>query len=426
MSYEDLNPLLRVLDGLRVGLHIMFAFLLGFGVLRSLVDDTLNAAVPFFSVALAALYMAGTVYERHQAKQGSEVASASRYAWLTGIIVLWLLLLTHSQDFLWLEFPLVLLTLHIVALIPALLTSLGLWLVAAFVPLWLHPETWAVAAAVGPLIGTVFAIAIYFAYRALHAEVQHHRQVAQQLRATQEELAASEHQSGRLEERERLSREIHDTVAQGLSSIVLLARAAKSSDEVGSQLAQQLGTIESVAVENLAEARRFVRDLASPDVEQSLPDALRATVNRMRSRGTALGEDTEFRVEFVGTGGAAQVPQPIAACVIRCAQEGLSNVVKHAQAQTAVVTLGIFDDSVTIDVVDDGIGIDTPGLSLDSDTFGLAGLKRRVEAQGGEMTIESHTGSGTALAARLPLTSGTLSSSDPSGSSSSSVSMKEK
>src|SRR5699024_8980992 len=138
----------------------------------------------------------------------------AEYWWLAGIIGLLLVLFTHSQDFLWLEFPLVFLTWHILALVPALVTVAGLWVAAAFVPLWLHPESWAWAAAIGPLIGTALAVAIYFAYRALHAEVQHHRAVARQLRTTQEELAASEHQAGRLEERERLSRESHDTVGR--------------------------------------------------------------------------------------------------------------------------------------------------------------------------------------------------------------------
>src|SRR5699024_10847088 len=146
------------------------------------------------------------------------------------------------------------------------------------------------------LIGTGFAIVIFFAYRELHAEIEHNRSIAKKLHATQLVLAISEHQAGRLEERERLSGEIQHTVAEGLSSIVLLARAAKSSADPSSQLA----TIESVAADNLAEARRFVRDLASPDVQQSLPEALRSTVARMRDRGAALGEDTEFRLEFAG------------------------------------------------------------------------------------------------------------------------------
>ena len=397
MSTSDLNPLLRVLDGLRVGLHVMFAFLLGFGVLRSLFDAPLNYAVPLLSVALALLYVAGTVVERHRAQRREAISVGAKYGWLAGIIVLWLVLLTHSQDFLWLEFPLVFLTLHILALVPALVTVAGLWVAAAFVPLWLHPESWALAAAIGPLIGTALAVAIYFAYRALHAEVQHHRAVARQLRTTQEELAASEHQAGRLEERERLSREIHDTVAQGLSSIVLLARAAKSSEDPQTQLA----TIESVAVDNLAEARRFVRDLASPDVQESLPDALRGTLARMRERGAALGEKTEFRLEFAGDI-TATIPQPIAAAAIRCTQEGLSNVVKHAHASTAVVTLSVFADAVTIDVVDDGVGMD---ITSPDGSFGLAGLNRRIAALGGSLSIESQPDGGTALAARLPLTS---------------------
>src|SRR5699024_10755249 len=130
--------------------------------------------------------------------------------------------------------------------------------------------------------------------------------------------------------------------------------AAKSSEDPQTQLA----TIESVAVDNLAEARRFVRDLAearrfvrdlaSPDVQESLPDALRGTLARMRERGAALGEKTEFRLEFAGDI-TATIPQPIAAAAIRCTQEGLSNVVKHAHASTAVVTLSVFADAVTID-----------------------------------------------------------------------------
>src|SRR5699024_1229870 len=140
--------------------------------LRSLLDAPLNYAVPLLSVALALLYVAGTVVERHRAQRREAISVGAKDGWLAGIIVLWLVLLTHSQDFLWLEFPLVFLTLHILALVPALVTVAGLWVAAAFVPLWLHPESWALAAAIGPLIGTALAVAIYFAYRALHAEVQ--------------------------------------------------------------------------------------------------------------------------------------------------------------------------------------------------------------------------------------------------------------
>lgn len=133
----------------------------------------------------------------------------------------------------------------------------------------------------------------------------------------------------------------------------------------------------------------------------------------MRARGEALGESTEFRLEFAGaseesTPGSALpgIPQPIAAAVLRCAQEGLSNVVKHAQAEMAVVTLGVFGDAVTIDVVDNGVGMSDAQLkSQQTGSFGLAGLRRRIEGVGGTMDIESHPGSGTALAARLPLTS---------------------
>ena len=102
MSTSNFSSLVRVLDALRVGLHIMFAFLLGFGVLRSLFDAPHSAAVPLFSVLMAGLYVYGTVLERHRARAQVEISNSAKYAWLPGILVLLLMLLTHSQDLLWL------------------------------------------------------------------------------------------------------------------------------------------------------------------------------------------------------------------------------------------------------------------------------------------------------------------------------------
>ena len=300
----------------------------------------------------------------------------------------------------WLEFPLALLFLHVLPPKSGLASAVILWAIAAFVPAWLHPDTWHSSAAIGPAIGTVFAVAIYRAYRSLHQEAERHRRIALQLRATQEELAATEHQAGRLEERERLSREIHDTVAQGLSSILLVSRAAKASAREYPELHSQLSTIEEVAAENLAEARRFVRDLASPELEESLTDALAGVVRRMRQRGEALGESTEFQL-FSNGDTQRTLPQPVAAAAIRAAQEGLSNVVKHAQADKAVVTLGIFDESVTVDVVDNGRGTDAPR------GYGLTGLARRISTLNGIIDVESTPGQGTALTVSIPLTSRT-------------------
>ncbi|MCZ9296588.1 sensor histidine kinase [Corynebacterium yonathiae] len=360
----------------------MFTFLLVFGVARAYVDNRLDARVIGLAVVLAVVYAAQRWLPT--------------WLWLGGLCLLWLGLMVHAQDFMWLEFPLIFVFLRALPTVPGLVSIAILWAAAAFIPAWLHPEGWSIAAAVGPLIGTAFATAVFFIQRRLQAEAAHHRDIAKQLRETQAELAASEHQAGRLEERERLSREIHDTVAQGLSSILLLSRAARGTTDPETK-EEQLAVIEEVASENLAEARRFVRELAGPD--ERLETQLNSLLSQMRSRVKALGKDTTFELVVSGSG---KVPARIKEVIIRAAQEGLNNVIKHAHASRAVVTLGLFEDAVTLDVVDNGRGLSaSPGPESADHGFGLSGLRGRVEGVGGTMNLES--GEGTALAVRIPL-----------------------
>lgn len=402
------NPLLRLLLMLRIGLHLMFAFLLGFGLLRYLVEDPSRAHVtPVLPLvcALAVAYLAGTVWEERHAR-GRTLLDPSRGAlwWLATVAALWIGLVIHTQDFVWLLFPLIFLFLHLLPRVAGLLAVTALWLVAAFVPAWLHPESWGIGAALGPLIGAVFAIAAYYTYRALHFEVRHHQQITAQLRATQQELALREHQSGRLEERERLSREIHDTVAQGLSSILLVSRAAGNSLGKGDLAAteQQLTAIREVAQENLAEARRFVRDLASPSVGADLSASLREIITRVQSQQRALGSPLEISLQ-VANEVPADLPEPVSSTVVRVCQEALANVVKHADATTAVVTLAVWDLELTLDIFDDGRGFEPEAVGGDS--FGLSGLATRTSALGGNLAVESQPGQGTVLAVKIPLTS---------------------
>ena len=235
-----------------VGLHVMFGFLLVFGVLRAWADSRLDARVLGLSVALAVVYAAFAAYSARR-----RVSPVPTTLWLAALCILWIGLMVHAQDFMWLEFPLVFVFVHALPFWPGLMASGVLWAIAAFIPAWLHPQFWTAAAAIGPFIGTCFAVAVYHSARKIQAEATHHAAVAKQLQETQEELAASEHQAGRLEERERLSREIHDTVAQGLSSIVLLSRAAKNTTDPAETTAQ-LELIEKVARDNLAEALSLI------------------------------------------------------------------------------------------------------------------------------------------------------------------------
>ncbi|MEC5192371.1 signal transduction histidine kinase [Arthrobacter sp. MP_M4] len=134
------------------------------------------------------------------------------------------------------------------------------------------------AVVIGPLFGAAFSIVTGLAYRALYREADNQRRAADELRRTRAELAASQHDAGVLAERERRAREIHDTLAQGFSSIVLVARAVEESlaDGDTATAAALFALVQQTASENLAEARSFVRGLSSPQLQgASLIESLR-------------------------------------------------------------------------------------------------------------------------------------------------------
>lgn len=404
-----------VLRNLRVGLHAMFCALLVLGAVRVwLADDAAHAGLPVVLLVAAALGLvyAGGIVVEYRTRRGvgsfsSPTVNQQRSArwWWAAVVVLWLSALVLANDFLWVLFPLVFVTLAVLPRPANLLAAAVLWAAGVVVVAWLHPQHWHIAVAIGPGIGTVFAVAIYVSYRALHREALTQRRIAEELAATQQELAATEHQAGRLEERERLARDIHDTLAQGLSSIVLLARAGRASASTG-EAVDVFSTIEDTARDNLAEARRFVRDLTAPSAQADLPDAITEILQRMRRRGSGLGESTEFRANFSGDT-HRRLPESVVTAVVRCVQEALNNVAKHAHAAHAVVSVAVLGDELTVDIFDDGRGFDPARAPQQESShgYGLGGIQQRIAALSGTVNIESTPGEGTVVAARIPLTS---------------------
>ncbi|MFE2309521.1 sensor histidine kinase, partial [Streptomyces sp. NPDC059411] len=148
------------------------------------------------------------------------------------------------------------------------------------------------------------------------------------------------------------------------------------------------------AQENLAEARRFVRALTPPDLEHgSLPAALE------RLCAGAPGP----RVRFSLSGTARPLPTPYEVALLRIAQSALANVVRHAQAGRAEITLSFMDTSVTLDIVDDGRGFDPSDPPSGVGGLGLPARRSRAETLAGLFTVESSPGQGTAVAVTLPL-----------------------
>lgn len=213
-----------------------------------------------------------------------------------------------------------------------------------------------------------------------------------------------------MEERERLSREIHDTVAQGLSSILLLSRAAKKSVAAGneSEALDQIATMEEQAGISLNEARRFVRDLASPDLGLPLDEAIIAHLERTEAKERSLGNPIDMVFTPLDPSqkqALAELPEPISRALYRVVGEAITNVVKHSYATKAVVTISMWDEEITVDIADNGRGLSHPKAENTAQRgFGLDGMRRRMEALGGSLAIECST-SGTIVTATVPLTS---------------------
>lgn len=204
-----------------------------------------------------------------------------------------------------------------------------------------------------------------------------------------------------MNERERLAREIHDTLAQGFSSIQLLLRAANRSldpqREVNPARANDL--VEQArfeAQENLTEARRLVQALAPGALEES---TLTAALERLCETTSAR---TGIRVLFHAVGHSVSLATPFEVALLRIAQAALANTTQHAHATRADVTLTGMETAVTLDIVDDGIGF-APQALIEAGSepghggFGLRSMKSRAAQLNGVLTVESQPGGGTAV-----------------------------
>jgi two-component system, NarL family, sensor kinase len=205
-------------------------------------------------------------------------------------------------------------------------------------------------------------------------------------------------ESGAIEERNRLAREIHDTLAQGLAGITLQLETADVLLESGQDPPKIRKTIEqalTLARTSLEEARRSVLDLRAAPLEgRTLAQALKALAQEAASKG---GLDIDFEL----VGGERPLPVRIEAGLYRMAQEALANVVQHAAAQQVTLSLTTLPDQVALVVEDDGHGFD-PGRTQ-RDRFGLIGLNERAKLLGGTLQLHSSPGTGTRIEIDVPL-----------------------
>ena len=219
-------------------------------------------------------------------------------------------------------------------------------------------------------------------------------QLIERLEAAQAELAEVSMQAGTLAERQRLAGEIHDTLAQGLTSIVMLLQAADT--EIGSDPAEarrHVGLATQTAREGLAEARAMVAALAPAHLEAG---PLHEALGRLADR---IGAELCIAVRFEVCGPARPLSAPTEVVLLRAAQEALANVRKHAHAADVRVILSYEPHNVRLDVRDDGAGFDPEQVS---GGYGLRGMRSRILQVGGNLLVRARPGAGTSLSVEVP------------------------
>ncbi|MGH8876209.1 MAG: sensor histidine kinase [Stackebrandtia sp.] len=207
-----------------------------------------------------------------------------------------------------------------------------------------------------------------------------------QLHASQAENERLSRQAGVVAERERLSAELHDTVSQGLSSIILLLQSARTTADAGT-LDERLRLAERTARANLAETRELVS--GGDASRMSIDDDVRQLAERHGAR-------------FVRAGEPRALPAPAAVLLLRSAQEGLANVGKHAQGAEVEIAMDYGGGEVSVRVRDTGPGFD-PGAPASG--YGLSGMRNRARGLGGTCTVDSAPGRGTTVIVAVPVAS---------------------
>jgi signal transduction histidine kinase len=270
---------------------------------------------------------------------------------------------------------------------------------ALLVPLVVPGEAWR------GLLMVTFRKRLHFSGRVARAYLTVASQAALVLENLRliEEAQRTGRRGGILLERQRLAREIHDTLAQGFTGIITSLTAAElnaDASAMDASFARYLKDAKRIAGDSLAETRRLVWALRPVSLDRySLSEALSNLVREWSEQSGIEAHETT-------NGTPLELLPEAEVALLRAAQESLTNVHKHARASRVDVTLTYMDDRVVIDVVDDGVGFDPeesrPAVGpQDERGFGLKAMRERVEQLGGSLTVETAPGEGTAIAVEL-------------------------
>lgn len=394
-------PAPTTVRAMAIGQHLMAFALTTIGVIRAISVGIPVSISIITGVSILVWYMAGVFLP--SSKRGYLLT----IWWLVGLTVIWIVAVSVSSEFVWVAFLLWLMAGHLLPLVWGMLYSVLVLAIVITAPILQHGFT-NYGNIFGPLIGGVFAFGISRGYLQLLQYTQERERLVNSLTSAQatmaelqSELAAAQRESGARAERTRISRDIHDTIAQSLSSIKLLAHAgaSRSDDPTAARTLEQISTIAS---ESLVDVRRIVAALSPIELENN---ALASALSRLVQK---TEDEAKINCELLISDSIKPLPTEAEVALLRIAQSGLSNIRIHAAATEISVSLTDTSQAVILEIRDNGVGFDTALWSdravapASPSGFGLSFMRARMQELGGDMNVQSSPGAGTTVTASLP------------------------
>lgn len=388
--------MLPVSRGLLVAVVAVICVLVAFPVVESFVEKGgRSGLVMALAIAEVVIGLVGAVLLHRGGQQLGKPASQPQWRsvlWLIALCLPWAGLIVVTRQAAYLGLVLYFLALWLLPPVLGALAALGLAVLTGLGQSVHHG--YSTGAFVGPIAAAAALVAVMIGVRALIAESEARADLIVALEDAQARLADAEREKGRLGERARLGRELHDTVAQHLSSIQLLLHAAESAGD--RSRATHVRAARDSAATALAETRAFISELTPPPLEgATLAAALRRVAGAASAR-TGMACTVEV------AGDERPLPIPIETTILRIAQEALANVERHARAHNVALRLGYESGAVSIEVGDDGVGFDSEQQTPDV-SFGVDGMRSRAAELGGYAVVVSEPGEGALVSARIPV-----------------------
>jgi signal transduction histidine kinase len=355
---------------------------------RVIASAALVAMIPWYVFLGRPLLWLGSPHWRAEADRRGPF-------YLAGLILLFAAVQSQNTNAWFLAFAICPMCFHLTTVRRGMAFVVVFNLIASGLLVWRAPGLAGALTAAGIVVFAVAFSRVYTSWmiRVINQSLER-AALIEQLESTRAELAAAHHEAGILSERQRLAGEIHDTLAQGFTSIVTLIQAAQAG--LGAEASgprRHLDLALSAARENLAEARTLVTVLSPAALGSgNLADALRRVTDM-------TGAEAGLRAHAEVTGTVRPLPTGTEVVLLRVGQEALANVRKHAAARQVTVRLGYAEGVVRLAVADDGAGFDPQAAYAG---YGLQSMHDRVRQVGGTVRVTSSPGTGTEVSAEVP------------------------